>query len=224
MTKLEPIVRRKLVFLVLMRLLEDASELFAYFGESVVSDNVIELEALPDLPVASRAEVERASIRLLQMVDPHHEALVQGAVTESKHVTEFVSGKLDDSHKCLTLELLFCVILFFGPFGHKAMDTVHTTVSIAVAEAEVAQVLCEKINIGQADDSKGVGVRSLDRSDELLKNVDCVVLRVVEVVFLCVDAQATDFVVCHRIKNHNFARHVECFHPFAELVKLFLRN
>lgn len=77
------------------------------------------------------------------MVNSHHEALVNGAVTKSEHVPEFMSGKLDDSQKCLTFELLFVIIFFFCPFGQEAVNAVNTTVSIAIAEAEVAQVLGE---------------------------------------------------------------------------------
>lgn len=65
---------------------------------------------------------------------------------------------------------------------------------------------------------------SLDWSDVLLKDLDGVVLRVVVVVFLGVDAQAMDFVVSDGVKDNDFARHVECLHPFLELIEHGLIN
>ena len=102
------------------------------------------------------------------------------------------------------------------------MDTMHTTISVTIAEAEIAQVLCEEIDISEADNSEGIGVGSLDWSNELLKNHDCVVLRVVEVVLLGLDSKVPDFVISHGLKNNHLARHVECLHPFAKLIEMRL--
>ena len=82
-----------------MRFGEDTGELGANFRKSLVPGDMIELEAFPDLSVASWAEVEWAPVRLLQVVDAHHEALVKGAVTEAEHVTELVRGQLDNPHQ-----------------------------------------------------------------------------------------------------------------------------
>lgn len=63
----------------------------------------------------------------------------------------------------------------------------NTTISITVSEAEVVQVFGEEIDVSKANDTQSVRVLPLDWSDELLKNVNGVVLGVLEAVFLCVN-------------------------------------
>lgn len=214
---LEPVVRRKLVLLVLVRLREDACELGADLLESFVARYMVEFEALPDLAVAGGAEVQWTPVGLLQVVDTHHEALVQCAVTETEHMAELVRGKLDDAHQCLTLELFLGVVLFFGPLGQETMDAVDTAIAVSVAEAEVAQVFGEEVDIGETDDSKGVWVSSLDWSNKFLKDVNSIVLGVVEIVPLGVNSETLDLVVGLGVKDDDLAWHVECLHPFLKL-------
>ena len=99
-----------------MRFSEDTTKLITNFCKSFVSLDMVKFEAFPDLSVASWAEVDRAAVRLLQVVDAHHQALVKSAVAEAKHVTEFVGSELDNSHQSSAVELLFAIILLISPF------------------------------------------------------------------------------------------------------------
>jgi hypothetical protein len=84
--------------LLFVRLLKDASELFADFSEGLVPFDMVKFDAFPDLTVASWTKVNWTSIRLLKMVDTHHQALVHIAMTKAKHVAELMSSKLHNSH------------------------------------------------------------------------------------------------------------------------------
>lgn len=207
-----------------MRFGEHASELGAHFCEGLVSGHVIELEAFPDLSVAGWAEVEWAPVRLLQVVDAHHQALVQGAVSKAKHMAKFMCGELDNSHQGLRLEIFLSLVLLIGPLWQESVDAVDTAVAISVPEAEVAQVLGEQVDICEANNSKGICVLSLDWSNEFLQDVDGVVLRVVKVILLGVDSETLDLVVGNCIEDNYFAWHVEGLHPFLKMIQVVLSD
>jgi len=60
---------------------------------------------------------------------------------------------------------------------HESMQTLNTSICWnSVTETKVAQVLCEKINISEGDDSDGIRFAVLNWADNLLKDADSVVL------------------------------------------------
>ena len=134
-------------------------------------------------------------------------------MSKSDHVTELMCGQLHDSHQRDVLELFFAFIFFIGPFRQESMDAMHTSIAISVAKTKIAQILREEVHVREADDTECIGVFSLNRSNKLLQNVNCIILSVIEIVPLSIDAESVEFVICLRVQNNNLARHVERFHP-----------
>ena len=156
---------------------------------------MVKLEALPNFSVASWAEVKWAAVRLLEMVNTHHQALVESAVSETEHVTEFMCCQLYDSHESLTLKLSIGVILLLSPLWHESVDAVNSSVTISITEAEVAEITSVQIHIGEANNSQGVAVSPLDWSNKFLQNVNSIVLSVVEVILFGINSESLNPVV-----------------------------
>lgn len=196
---------------------EDAAKLLTDFLESIVPSDMIEFEALPYFTVAGWTEVEGTAIRLLQVIDTHHEALVQSAMPESKHMAKLMRGQLYYSHKRLTLELLVGIIFFLCPLGHESVDAVDTTVSVTVPKAKVTEIASEKIYVCKAYNSQSIAVAPLYWSHEFLQDVNGVVLCVIEVVSLSINTESLNPVICLSFKYYYATRHVESFHPLLKL-------
>lgn len=54
--------------------------------------------------------------------------------------------------------------------------------------------------------------------------MDCVILRVVEVVLLSTNTETLNLVIGLSFEDHDLAWHVECFHPFFELIQMSFRD
>jgi len=81
---------------------------------------VVETKAFPEFSIANWAEVDWISIGLFQMVGSHHEALIEDAVTVTKHMSDLVGSNFAYSHQNLALFIFFSVIFFISEIRHKS--------------------------------------------------------------------------------------------------------
>lgn len=228
MPYIDPFLDGKVVHLVFLRLEENLSEVCTSLWEGFVTFYVVEAKAFPELSVAYWAEVDWVSVSLLQVVGAHHEALVEDAVTMTKHMADFVCCNFADSHQNLALKLLLSIILFIGEVRHESAQALDTSKWWnTVSEAEVAQTFGEEVDISERNDTNGIALAVLNWSNDLVKNANSIVLGLAKAIPLGTKLAEWDLFQSALVdlwKDHNLAWHVECLKPLFELIHIFIGN
>lgn len=121
MPGLEPAGYRKFIFAEWLGRIERKAKLSRSCHEFGVPLDVIEVQAHLQFAITDRTKHDRIAICLFSAVGTHHQALVVSAVTQAKHVADFMCSDFDDSDQEIALLHEERGVLFIGPSWLKAM-------------------------------------------------------------------------------------------------------